>query len=416
VSGRNDLRGALGLGLVVAALCGSAFPESHGRAAARPRVIVQSSGVSVHAKAVPLNELLSDLCRQAGMKWRGESVTMPVDADFDDLPLDIALLRLLGGVNYSLTWAPLPEDPGAASGRRYRPVEVWTGHRDAGERAPEDAGPEESWPSLESCLADLARPGSTRRFARAARALAATGTPEAVRPLFETLRTMPAGEQRNELVHIAGSVTNPAAAAALAEIWLTADADQPAERAASESLARVIDADGLRQLRAACERRSASVADSRFVDFVRRICSPAAESAVADWTGAEGRAPGTDLEKAAWSAMSRIGTGSAADRLIERADTVPMEEADFLYESVEGMAPTPQALASLRYAAEGNKLATREDTRLAALEALSRFPDGESLALLQRLAEDPSPSIRRAAGGILRAWGAPPPVFAPVEP
>ena len=406
--GPRGFRRTLGLGLLAAALAGAAFPESRGRSD-HPEVIVRSSGVSVHAKAVPLNELLSELCRQAGMEFRGEIVTVPVDADFDDLPLDIALLRLLGGVNYSLTWTPLPDDPSAAPGRRYRPAEIWIGRRQAGEPPPESAGPEEAGPSLDACLDDLARPDSERRFMKSARALAAMGTPEAARPLFDALRAMPEGEQRNDLVHIAGSITNPAAAAALVDIWLDADANEPAERAASESLARVIDADALRELRAACERNAEPSLDSRFVDLVRRIGSPSAESAVAEWTGAEGRAPATDLEEAAWTALSRIGTGSAADRLIERADTVPTEDAGFLYGTVHGMAPTPQALASLRYAAVGNKLTSREETRLAALEALSRFPDGESLALMQRLAGDPSAAVRRAAGRILKTWGAPAP-------
>ena len=371
-------------------------------------VRVEPAGVSINAKSALLRDLLTDLCRQSGIHCSGyHGLVERVDVFFQNVPLEKALIRLLGGTSYVIIWA---YDFSASSPSKVcRPVAVWVGPRDTDHPTFPDSTflqtGDDGVPVLDELASRLFDADSTNEVLNAAQLSAAMGTPEAVRSLFDALEKMPDGDLRENVIRIAGSITNAAAAPVLSDVWLHAQ-DAGIARAAAQALARMVDGEGLRQLREACEQRETPEEAARFIDLLQQVSSPAAEDVITKWTGEEARAPATALEAAAWTALSRIGTGSAANRLIERANSVPEAEALSVYEAFNTMAPTPPALAALRYAAEGNKLATHEATRLAALQSLARFPDGETVSLVQRMAADPSARVQETAGMILREWDA----------
>ena len=72
--------------------------------AATTTVRCDAGRLTLHAAKTPIGAVLSDVARACGATIRGTPVQRDVSADLDDVPVDEALVRLLGKDNVALTY------------------------------------------------------------------------------------------------------------------------------------------------------------------------------------------------------------------------------------------------------------------------------------------------------------------------
>ena len=73
--------------------------------AAAPPVVRWADGrLTIHAAGVPLGTVLRDVARATGVELHGAPVDRAVSADLDGVPLEDALVQLLGRDNFALTY------------------------------------------------------------------------------------------------------------------------------------------------------------------------------------------------------------------------------------------------------------------------------------------------------------------------
>ena len=365
-------------------------------------VRLQDGKVTVSPGPQDLRRVLVDLCRQAGARlYLDPRIRTTVEPDCREIPLEKALVRILGSRSHTITWRP---DPGGTPAWRMDEVRVYLDRRDDArlEWSPETA---DGAPSGEAGIPDLAaaiaNADDDAEARRAAEQLAAIGSPAAADALFMALDDLPAGARQDAVARAAAGITNQAAASVVAA-YLAGATDPAVVRAATGALASLADSALLRTLEGAHRTRPDDTAYVRVLDVIRRSSDPAAEAALIAWAGAPGTESSTPLSNAAREGLASLATGSAIDALVERLARAAPGDAAALADIVAGTAPTPEGLAALRHAAAGNKTADSDPPRVAAICGLVRFPDGETLALLQSLEDDPSPAVRDAAANALR--------------
>lgn len=375
--------------------------------------VIRAGGGSVllDVRSADARDVMLEICRQTGARlYWDPAIRRSVTLHADGMPLERLLPRVLGPANFAVVWHPDPDIPGA-----YRPAEIRV-YRDGRQElavlafeAPKTTSDDaelaailaEGTNAIPRLAGDLTATGDVRRCTLAARALAALGTPEAITPLFALLGTLPAGDMADHLARIAGGITNAASARMLSVYLLSTDRPLVAD-AAARSLGATADSDLLRELQRVHGSDPSSQGYTRLCAAVTSASTKAAEPALSGFAGPLDRAPADPLARAAVTALSRVGSATATDQIVERLNSVPEGSTAELDAAVASTAPTPEGLASLRYAAAGSKAASRDSTRTAAIRGLMRFPDGETVTLLRQLKSDPSPAVRSEASRALQ--------------
>jgi HEAT repeat protein len=139
----------------------------------------------------------------------------------------------------------------------------------------------------------------------------------------------------------------------------------------------------------------------RVENVLRRLENADAAPALIEAFADPATAPGSALYGAIIEGLAHLGTTATASSLLQRLDSAGREEpADGLLAAI-GNISGPHALSALQYAAEGNKEATRDQTRVAAILALRNYWDERTLHLLETLAADENQSIRETASQTL---------------
>lgn len=361
--------------------------------------------VSIQTDGGDCRDLMVSLCRRIGARlYWDPGIRRTVTAHASGLPIEQAIVRLLGPLNYGIIWR---DDP-AAGPSVFMPTEIMV-YRDGmkndvaltfdGTATVET--PATTTNDIPQLAAAISATGDVRRCVSAARALAAMGTPAAVGALLDALGTLPPGEPGDQIALIAGGVTNREAARLLSERLMSSE-DPRVVLAAERGLGATADGALLRDLYRAHGGDPTGRGYLRLTETLAGVTSRDAEQAVSDFAGPRNQAPATPIARAAVTSLSRIGTATAADQLVERLDLATAETGADLAAAVSGVTPTPESLAALRFAAAGNSAAQKDSTRIAAIRGLARFPDSQTVALMRQLAADPSPAVRDEAGRLLR--------------
>ena len=140
-----------------------------------------------------------------------------------------------------------------------------------------------------------------------------------------------------------------------------------------------------------------AVIKERVLNLVRNIHSRDAESALNDLAGPVASPPSDPLARAALVGLSHIGTATATDNLLQRLEAAPPDRTHDIFNAITLVSGTDEGRAQLQYAAMGNKQASGDRTRVAAIYGLGNYPDGETRTFLQKLTQDSNKVIRAAA-------------------
>lgn len=216
----------------------------------------------------------------------------------------------------------------------------------------------------------------------------------------QTLRKMaalPDGDEKMQLAHEVSAIRDRAAAPVLLG-WATITPDRALLRSALAALGTLADA----ELIADIQRRYAAAfrEDDRYRlgQVLRHITNPQAAPALISL--AEDDTAPLQLTTAATEALATIGTPAAVSVLLGKLETAPPDDTGRLATALSRI-DNAGALPALQYAAIGNKDASSERTRVAAIQALGNFHDAPTREILQRLSGEPSAAIREAARGVL---------------
>ncbi len=132
-------------------------------------------------------------------------------------------------------------------------------------------------------------------------------------------------------------------------------------------------------------------------ELVAALSSPVFEKGLIEMAGPAEHPPQDELAWPALQGLANMGTATATDQLLERIEkSIGAAGTGDLAELVRNVTASPLSVAALRAAAGGNKRFSADATRVAAIRALARFRDGQTLALLKRLETDPSAAVRAA--------------------
>jgi hypothetical protein len=224
--------------------------------------------------------------------------------------------------------------------------------------------------------------------------------PGALAALDEKLRKVAAladGEEKLRLARELGAVRDRAAAPLLLD-WATITNDRALLRAALDALGPMADAGLIAEIR---RRFAAAFREDdkyRLAKIVRQISNrEAADALIALAEDAE--AP-PQLSTAATEALATLGTPAAVSSLLGKLEAAAADDTARLMTALSRIDQT-DALPSLQFAALGNKDASSERTRVAAILALANFHDEPTREILERLSGEPSAAIRDAARGVL---------------
>jgi HEAT repeat protein len=250
--------------------------------------------------------------------------------------------------------------------------------------------------TIKDLVAALSDRTQEARIRLSATTLARIGTPTAVEPLLTLMSELPDSELKDDVSHIVSTITNAEAADCLFR-WFISTEDVAVRGASEYSLARMVNKHLLSKFWEAVSAFPLSTPYERFLSLVRNLASPAAEEALLSWVGPTDAQPTTDLGRSALFGLGQIGTATATNALLQRLDSTSSDDTGDTFTAVTQVAGSDEAIAALRYVAQGNKVATRDHARVAAIYGLARFPDGETTDLLRVLLDDPSPLVRDAA-------------------
>lgn len=238
---------------------------------------------------------------------------------------------------------------------------------------------------------------------QAAEELARIGTPSAVKALLQALATLPDGDLKEEVAHLAAGITGHKTARALLET-LAASSDPTVLRAAQSALSQIADSDIIREISTRYETSVNKEEKTHLVNILAYAQNSDAVDALMNL--ASQRVGGTNaaLADAAIRGLANIGTGPAVSFLVQQFEAMSPEQAGLVFEVLSKMS-SPEAHAALLYAAQGNKEATTEQSRTAAILALANYQDEQTSNLLGRLASADDPAISAAAQTSLQTMG-----------
>jgi HEAT repeat protein len=168
------------------------------------------------------------------------------------------------------------------------------------------------------------------------------------------------------------------------------------------ALARMADSALIEEIATRHKRELSGRAKGRLSNLLSRIENAAATDAIVSLASI----PDHPLAHSATEGLSWIGNGPAASALIQLYEGAASRERTRLFKLVAEL-DRAEARPVIESAARGNKEAVSDDTRAAAIRALSNFPDSGTRRLLGSLGADSSPVVRDAARDSLRRIGAP---------
>ncbi len=230
----------------------------------------------------------------------------------------------------------------------------------------------------------------------AAEALARIGTPLAASALLEKLAQTKEGPYKEELGKRVASISNHDSWPILLDnVIQTGDAT--VLRAAGASLSTMADTPIVDAIVAHYDAAGTEEMAERLAQLVRNIQSPSAAEALLSLAGHVASAPQDSLQQAAIEALGKIGDPQCVSHLLRRLEAAPPGEGTEVFNAITQI-NRPEAHTSLLYAAAGSKEVSAENGQIAAILALKNYPDGQTIALLERiLAEMDNDKVRAAA-------------------
>jgi len=215
--------------------------------------------------------------------------------------------------------------------------------------------------------------------------------------MVRRLAALPDGEEKMQLAKEVGAIRDRAAVPVLLD-WAVITQDRALLRSALDALGPLADAETIAEI----QRRftAAFRADDRYrlAKILRNITNPDAAPVLI----ALAESPDTPqpLHVAATEALATIGTPAAVSTLLGRLAVADPDDTGRLLTAISRI-DQPSALPALRFAALGNKEASSEQARVAAVQALAHFADDDTRQALQQLTGDPVPAVRAMAAEIL---------------
>lgn len=363
-----------------------------------PASVTNRNGrLSVHVRDFPLGELLQRLCGQLQCDLIFDPrITDRVSVAFDDQDADQALYRTLQAFDYVITW-----ERGAESGPgrhdRISSIRVFRDGHPEDSFLPIVPGPGSVGSEFQPLLARLADRTDPQGARLAAEELARNGSSAALKALFAALPLWNENGALTDAVSRAAlSIPGAGSAAGLLGEYLAAS-DESVALATRFNLSRLADDDLVESIAAQYRESEDPDRQQKLAALIESISSRDAEAGLIALAGSSGPSPAGPLPWAALKALGNLGTATATDHVLERMERGRGDEREELAEIVQNVSASPASMAALRTAARGNKRFASEATRVAAIEGLARFQDGETVGVLEKLTRDPSEAIRLAA-------------------
>ena len=215
--------------------------------------------------------------------------------------------------------------------------------------------------------------------------------------LLRQMTTLPDGEEKLQLARQVGAIRDRVAAPVLLD-WAVVTTDRALLRSALEALGPLSDAELIAEIK--LRFTAAFRADDRYRlgKVIRNITNAEAVPALIELAN-DDTAP-DELTVAATEALATLATPPAVSLLLEKIASAPLDDAGRLMTAIARI-DRAEALPSLQYAAAGNKDASSDQARIAAIHALANFHDEPTRELLKRLDADPSEDVRNAARDVL---------------
>jgi HEAT repeat protein len=236
----------------------------------------------------------------------------------------------------------------------------------------------------------------------AAAVLARIGTPLATGALLDRLGQTNRGVYKEDLCKRVASINNhdswPLLLAAIVE-----STDSTVVRAAGTSLAAMADAPIIDEVMARYDAAATEAEAQRLVQMVRNVRSPKATGSLLSLAGDPAIPPQDSLQEAALSALAKVGDGPSVSYLLRRLEACPPGQDTQVFNTITRI-DSPDAQASLLYAAAGNKEVSAGHGQTAAILALKNYPNEQTVALLERLiAQEQNEKVLTAATRTLDA-------------
>jgi HEAT repeat protein len=230
----------------------------------------------------------------------------------------------------------------------------------------------------------------------AATALARIGTPTATSALLDRLAETKEGLYKEELSKRVASISNHESWPLLLDTMMQTG-DTTVARAAGASLSMMADTPVIDEVIARYDTATTDVEVERLTQLVRNIHSPKAAESLLSLAGPVSAAPQDTLQEAAIEALAKIGDAASVSYLLRRLEASPPGESTRIFNAITQI-DSPDAQASLLYAAAGNKEVSAEHGRTAAIYALKNFPDDKTMTLLERIiAQEQNEKVLTAA-------------------
>jgi HEAT repeat protein len=230
----------------------------------------------------------------------------------------------------------------------------------------------------------------------AASALARIGTPTAASTLLDRLSQTEAGTYKEELGKRVSSIGNHDSWPLLLDTMMQSD-DTTVVRAAGMSLSTMADVPIIDEVIARYDAASTETELDRLSQLVRNIRSPKATESLLSLAGNASSAPQDGLQKAAIEALAKVGDAQCVSHLLRRLEACPPGQDTQIFNAITQI-DSPEAQASLLYAAAGNKEVSAGHGQTAAIYALKNYPNEQTVALLERItAQEQNEKVLTAA-------------------
>lgn len=228
--------------------------------------------------------------------------------------------------------------------------------------------------------------------------LSRSGTAEQVRSVLLRLVALPPGQEKMDLVRALNVGARRELHPWLLEVFAGSD-DVEVSRELKQQLAAKATPELIAVAIGVHDAGADATAQSRVLEFLRECSGDESVEALADALLEPSRPVSEPVNAAIARALAANGSGVAVDALLLRLSGAGDAEAKFLADLLKGVT-RPEAQGQLIRAAEGNKMASTVESRVASIQALGNYPTLETLAVMQRLSADPDVRIQRASGQV----------------
>lgn len=215
--------------------------------------------------------------------------------------------------------------------------------------------------------------------------------------LLRQMTALPDGVEKMQLAQAIGAINDRAAAPVLLD-WAVSTTDRALLRSALDALGPLVDAELIAKIKHRFDAAFRQDDRYRLAKVIRNITNPEAVPALIELADDDDAPP--QLSVAATEALATLATPPAVSLLLGKVETAPPDDTGRLMTAIARI-DRAEALPSLQYAAVGNKDASTDLARIAAIQALGNFRDDETRQLLKRLGTDPSGGVRDAARDVL---------------